>query len=383
VSRPWVFAASLALACGAPPAAAPAAPSQTAIADRYADPSLWLCLPGRDDTCARSLDATELLPDGSRVVVREPPPPAEPPLDCFYVYPTTDMSLRPGNHEDLGDVERTANTTLSQAGHFRSACKLYVPLYRQVTIGTYLHPDVQDEYLAVAEGDVVSAFQYYMSHFNRGRKLVLVGHSQGAQMVTKLLQRFFDDDEALRARLSLALVVGWHLDVPAGKTVGGTFQHIPVCASADETACVVGYRSIVAGTAPSARDDPPPGHSSVCVDPSALLAGRERPLSRSYFLVNERTEHMLRGAEDLTTPFLLVRDFYRTACVASPSGNTALAVSVVGAPGDRRENPLSFEARMFRSFLGLHLVDMQLAQGDLVDLVTRHVEMGAAPPNPR
>ena len=36
---------------------------------------------------------------------------------------------------------------------------------------------------------VVDAFLHYMGQYNRGRKVVLLGHSQGAQMIVRLLQR--------------------------------------------------------------------------------------------------------------------------------------------------------------------------------------------------
>ena len=54
----------------------------------YADPRMWLCRPGNDpDECDANLDATELLADGSRKLVKHQKA-AEPEVDCFYVYPT-------------------------------------------------------------------------------------------------------------------------------------------------------------------------------------------------------------------------------------------------------------------------------------------------------
>jgi len=83
-------AALSASGCARPPA--PIAPSPTSAlatrggaSERYADPASWLCLPGRDDACARSVDATEIRPDLTRVVVRDTRAPGADQVDCFYV----------------------------------------------------------------------------------------------------------------------------------------------------------------------------------------------------------------------------------------------------------------------------------------------------------
>jgi hypothetical protein len=56
----------------------------------------------------------------------------------------------------------------------------------------------------------------------------------------------------------------------------------------------------------------------------------------------------------------------------------SLAMSVEPEPSDTRKNPINFEAHLFRGELGLHIVDFQLVQGDLIDLVAHRV--AALPP---
>ena len=77
----------------------------------------------------------------------------------------------------------------------------------------------------------------------------------------------------------------------------------------------------------------------------------------------------LRGVDDVTSPFVLLRDFYSARCVAGRDGYRYLAVSETRRPGDQRRSPLDLSSSLFRTDLGLHLLDYQLAQGDLVDLV--------------
>ncbi len=340
---------------------------------RYKDPAAWLCLPGRSDACSADLDATELLPEGARVVVRDTPAPGAEKVDCFYVYPTVDLSLGAANHTSFSDLDPMTRTTVAQAARFRSACRVYVPLYRQVTIGTYLRsPEARDAYLAVAASDVVAAFVHYMANFNGGRKIVLVGHSQGAEMVKRLLQRFFDDDPLLRERLLLALPIGGDVEVAQGETTGGSLRHVPACSRPGETGCVVAYRSYVAGyDVDPGRNAPEAGHETVCVNPATLDAAAPRPFSRAFIPVWGGNRDRLRGVGGVTTPFVMLRDFYSGDCVAGRGGFRYLAVSTSAVAGDRRESPVDLSSRLLRGTLGLHILDLQFAQGDLVDLVAR------------
>ncbi|MEJ7732619.1 MAG: DUF3089 domain-containing protein [Polyangiaceae bacterium] len=362
-----------------PPPAHPAPPAQLTSAAagfesaHYADPESWLCLPGRQDACAGNLDATEIGADGSHVVVRDKPAPGAEKVDCFYVYPTVDLRLSAANHEDFDDLGPMTLATVSQAARFRSTCSLYVPLYRQVTIGTYLRrAEVKKRYTDVAFSDVAAAFLHYMARYNRGHRIVLLGHSQGGEMVSLLLKRFFDRDPAMHERLLLAMPIGWAMEVAAGKTTGGTFANVPICTQIAETGCVVGYRAFLGGTTHDAYPSgPSAGHESVCVNPAALAHRGRETLSRAFFPVARRGAASLffRGVDDVTSPFVLLRDFYSARCVVGPDGDRYLAVSERPRPGDQRQSPVDLWSPLFRTDLGLHILDYQLAQGDLVDLV--------------
>ena len=369
-----IFGLALGLsACAheAPPA--PVAPAPSA--------PQWLCRPDRPTDPCRDADltATELLPDGSQVVV--PHHAAEHPrADCFYVYPTVDLDLIPGNHASFTDDRAMRATTLAQAARFNEACALWVPLYHQVTIGTYLQdPATLEHGLALAFADVERAFAEYLAVADRSRRLVLIGHSQGAEMVVRLLRRFFDDDAALRARLLLALPIGGDVDVTPGSTRGGTLKNVPTCTRANETACIVAYRTYSAGEVIEPdRFAPPPGRETVCVDPAALDRGdppasTER-LSRAYFAIWPGFRRFMHGVSEVRTPFVMVRNFYEARCVRGPGSYAYLEASPAPLAGDRRTSPVDFHDKRLRiGKLGLHVLDLQLTQGDLVDMVARRV----------
>jgi hypothetical protein len=361
-----------------PNAAAPAVHATEAVPvahltpAKYDDPATWLCLPGRDDACARDLSATLLHPDGSRTIERSEPAARDAKADCFYVYPTVDVSLAPGNHDDFRNLEPMAGAALTQAARLRQACAIYAPLYRQVTIGSYFHDESRlDAGLAFGYADVEAAFRTYLAKYNHGRPIVLVGHSQGADMVIRLLKTFFDHDAELRSRLVLAMPIGWYVEVPRGKTTGGTFENVPICTSPDEGGCVVAYRTYEAGSNVQLADrGPRAGNVNVCVDPAAVGSDALAPLSRAYLRVSEGSRRYLH-TEGIDTPFVELEGFYQGQCVEGPEGFRYLAISA--AAGDPRKNPVTYELLPLHKHIGLHMLDFQLLEGDLVNLVTRHV----------
>jgi hypothetical protein len=338
---------------------------------RYRDPRWWLCLPGRADACGADLEATDVLPDRTRVEVRDHAAPGREDVDCFYVYPTVDLRLWPASHTDFSDLGAMTRIATDQVARFRYACRVFAPLYRQTTIGTYLQSaDNRRPYREVAVSDVVDAFLHYMGQYNGGRKIVLVGHSQGSEMVVELLQRFFDADPAMREKLLLAMPIGWPLDVQPGQATGGTFAHIPECTQRGETGCVVTFRTFADGEKVNVgKGMPPPGRESMCVSPAELAHGASR-FTRAFFPTS--------GTDGIRTPFVLVRDFYQARCVDSPGGLRYLAVSVASRPGDLRESPVDMGFFVFHGRYGYHVLDMQFAQGDLVDLVAERAAALAA-----
>ena len=98
----------------------------------YADDANWLCKPGiADDVCSRDLDATAVAADGSTEVI-EHEAADDPPVDCFYVYPTT--SRDPGPNSDLVPAKgEEIFTAYNQVARLTSTCRVYAPVYRQVT----------------------------------------------------------------------------------------------------------------------------------------------------------------------------------------------------------------------------------------------------------
>jgi hypothetical protein len=361
---------------GASPASASDVPKLEPM--HYERNDSWLCRPDLpDDPCGHDLDATELRPDGKQVPEPFAAAPS-PKADCFYVYPTVDLGMVPGNHTDFSDTTRMRETARSQVGRFSSACRVFAPLYRQMTIGTYFgHPDEHRRRFAIAYDDVLAAFRYYLAHFDDGRGIVLLGHSQGAQLIERLLQDLFDGDPAMRARLLVAMPIGGDVDVAEGSTKGGTFQNIPVCTSADELGCVVAYATYLpAGLKHPWPGPPGPGRRTACVNPAALGGTTRARLSGSVFPTHSTYRDDMPGSAWAKTPFVVFRDYYSAWCVNRPDGFSYLAVTPDPREGDARASPLDLDMAVWRQQvgrvqLGLHILDYQFTQDDLVKLVER------------
>src|SRR5437762_9531803 len=125
-------------------------PAPAPVAPDYSKDSAWLCLPGRADVCSTPLATTALNPNGygstglSTVA-------KNPPLDCFYVYPT--VSRDQGLNSDLKASEEMGIAQV-QFTRFAGVCRTFAPLYRQMTLGAVA------AYSAGANIDAAAALAY-------------------------------------------------------------------------------------------------------------------------------------------------------------------------------------------------------------------------------
>lgn len=331
----------------------------------YADPAHWLCLSDRtDDVCARPLDATDVAADGTLT-----PQPftraTDPPIDCFYVYPT--ISDDPAPNADLQPNATEQGVTEQQFARFGSVCRTFAPVYRQVPLAAIFGATPGPEARELAYADVRDAWRHYLANDNRGRGVVLIGHSQGAGHLNRLIKEEIDPQPAIRRILVSALLLGATVAVPDGADVGGDFANIALCRSASQTGCVVTYASFDGRTPPGpdslfGRPRSGPGVGS-CTDPAALDgSGAGRP--RGYF----RTDAKLLApalTATISTPYVTFGDWVTSGCKVSDAGSRYLAIGFPSA-GDVR--PLDVSDVPTPAW-GLHLIDVNVALGTLVDLV--------------
>jgi Protein of unknown function (DUF3089) len=340
----------------------------------YADNALWMCRPDNDpNECHRNLDATELKPDGSRSVVKHVFA-EKPAFDCFYVYPTV---LLTGAAQMIdftpAGVEAVLDPLLSQGAPFSSVCEVYAPLYRQT--GLSGGRPVAGADMALAVQDVRDAFAYYLKHLNRGRKFVLVAHSQGTSMLTQMMIKDVDPVAEVRAQLISALLIGFGVYVPPGKLVGGTFNNLPLCSKEGETGCVIAYASYSADAPPTSSSlfgKPSMGNEWACVNP-ATLSGNTGAYTGSIFPITSTNPSFVADTmppKDITTPFVLYRGMFKGECVTRGEFHY-LEYTLVADKNDPRGIPPWRHTAVDALGFGTHLVDFQVALEDLIKIVEK------------
>ena len=354
-------------------------PAAPAAAD-YADMSVWLCRPGRQDACTGSQDATIVAVDGS--LTRETFHPAKnPPIDCFYVYPT--VSNQPGGNSDLTITGAEKLVVDAQFARFASKCRLFAPMYRSVTL-TALRALIAGKPLPMdrdlAYHDVLAAWNYYLAHDNMGRGVVLVGHSQGSGVLTRLIKEEIDG-KPVQGKLISAILMGTSLPVPTGTDVGGAFQHVPVCRSNSQTGCVIAFADFRANVPPPANTrfgKAPEGMQAVCANPAALRGGSgmlDAYLSAGRISTGSDGPRepfdWTQPAKPIDTSFVKVPGLLSAACVTDDHGSY-LAVTVHPIPNGARTNDISGDVVVNGQVLqdwGLHLIDANLTMGNLIAIV--------------
>ena len=393
IDMKWTRVLGLASLAGLPlpPAfAQEAATAEAVTAVDYADIDNWLCHPNNElDVCDHDLSATIVNADGSLEV--EPwIGNSDPAIDCFYIYPTTSLDedtfsdLNPGRHEEI-------ITVFTQFARFQSVCRAFAPVYRQITIPALLTnagnlaDNEQLNYI-----DTVDSFRHYLENHNNGRGFALVGHSQGTSLLMELIRNEIDG-QPIQEQLVSAILVGNSVVVPKGEVVGGSFREVPLCESAEQIGCVISYATY--------RDNLPPGGEGLflfgrapddesevaCFNPAN--PGGEGELDAYLSNIGEIFQAVApmpvwsSTAPEINTPFVKAPGLLSARCVNDGAFHY-LAVSIAADPSDARTDDIRGDVLIngeINTPWGLHLIDMTLAMGNLVDIVGRQAEIYAEP----
>jgi DUF3089 family protein len=261
---------------GALVAAIVAAAALAGYAPVPASATVWLCKPSqKPDPCTPGLSTTVFSPKLKALGVAHPKPVKNPAIDCFYVYPTVSDQKTTYANFKVDPVERSI--ALYQAARYSQYCRVFAPMYRQVTLTALLAgANESPAELAVPPlADVRSAFRDYLAHYNDGRGFVLIGHSQGSLILRELIARDVDPKPTVRKRLLSAILMGGDVLVKTGKGTGGDFKHMPACRSDTQLGCVIAFSTFdtpvlaksIFGISRTAGD------SVLCTNPAALAGG--------------------------------------------------------------------------------------------------------------
>jgi Protein of unknown function (DUF3089) len=168
--------------------------------------------------------------------------------DVFFIHPTTltDFTDEKWN-ADINDAAINAKTDYStilyQASVFNEY-RVFSPRYRQAHIRAYYTTDTAKalEAFDLAYGDIKTAFQYYLDHYNNGRPVIIASHSQGSTHAQRLLKDFFENS-SLKNRLVVAYIAGMYIP-------STYFTGLKMCSDSLQTGCICGWRTFKKGYEP-------------------------------------------------------------------------------------------------------------------------------------
>jgi hypothetical protein len=356
---------------------APVAPPTAHVAEApdYRQDSAWLCLPGRVDSCSQTLATTILTANGYGASAQATPDP-QAKVDCFYVYPT--VSRDPGMNSDLDAGPEEKGVALVQLGRLTGVCRPFAPVHRQVTaaaLGRTISGGMDPRpNFAIAYGDVLAAWRDYLAHRNGGRPFILVGHSQGSIHLQKLVREEIEGKPIARKMVS-AVLLGWPVEVPVGKTVGGTFKSTPLCTRSGQTGCVLTWMTFRAESPPP---DPSflgratkPGTTAGCTNPAALGSDAPARLESIWYALSRGAAIPWSSEGAPPTPFLSTPGLVSGQCRHDGTAGY-LAVTVTTKPGEKWTPRIPGDVVILGQInkgWGMHLIDMNVGQGDLVRLL--------------
>jgi len=328
------------------------------------DPANWVCRADIHDICDDPEPLTNVAADGS-LTIEDSAPAVDPPLDCFYVYPT--VSEDPTYNSDLVAGTETSVTQL-QAARFNQVCTVYAPMYHSVTLAGLFGTATGQfaEGWDLAYQDVLDAWRHYLANDNHGRPVVIIAHSQGSFHVVRLLREEIDPNPEQRSLIASAIIPGTSFQVAPGQDVGGDTQNMPLCRAPEQVGCVItfqSYRDAVPPLPGALFGAPGADTESACVNPAALAGGAallDGAGPTGPWVFTDPDE-----AAAITTPFVGVPGLITAECKVK-DGYSYLAITINADPADPRADDIPGDGA---PNWGLHTVDLSITQESLINIV--------------
>ena len=332
--------------------------------------TVWLCRPGlADNPCTPGLGTTLYANDGSVEGVYTPKVRRKPPIDCFYVYPT--VSDDKSDNSDLSVDPEERSIALYQAARYSGQCRLFAPMYRQITLTRLLQglDTITPEIRETAYASALSGWRAYLRKFNHGRPFVLIGHSQGTVVLRRLIAEQIDKRRGLRRRLVSAILLGGNVLVSAGRDRGGDFEHLRICHSQRRPGCVIAFSTFNEPVPPDSLfgRTTEPGKQVACSypGPSSLRTIQPTEPFAPGTAIGLATSLIGTPQQGASTPWVEYDHAYQGACSSADGANVLRITENPGAP---HLHPIP------DATWGLHLVDANIALGNLTDVLKKQTK---------
>ena len=357
----------------------------------YNLPQNWMAHPMKSTDIARqqplalTVQRADLSTDK---VINYTHPTTNTGVDIFYVYPTIDLTMKSGNTART-DIDTTFAKFIysEQVGIYAQFGRFFVPYYKQATYGVYLDTLLsesdQANYMLIAYRDIEAAFDHYLKYDNNGNKIILMGHSQGAFLIRFLLRKRFDNNPELRSKLIVAIAGGEANYSAKGSRTGGSLQNIktyPPIDSALECGCLINWRTWKKGTVALPLQKNSFFFNKIYADSGVIyqtydtIYHQESSFDFGYVSSNQPkklTRYISLGADYVN--YIGFDDIFsaQDASVAHVPGSKYLMIEKNTIPNDLRIIPNFPQIPIPDEESDYHVWDMQLVQGDLLDLIPK------------
>ena len=217
--------------------------------------------------------------------------------DVFYLAGTMLYGAGPGFFDTFNPEHRVlaVRQARTQASAFAKAGHIFMPHIRQLSMETHFLPEPERlKAGTVPVEDAERAFRHYLTHWNKGRPIILAGHSQGSIILLKLLKRLFGDPNMYRL-----LVAAY---IPGTTVTEKDLQYhanMRLAADAEDTGVIITYNTLSRS-----------GHAALTLRPGALCvnplnwtnrpdyAPRELHLGMVKFDISGQIHHDIPHATD-------------------------------------------------------------------------------------
>jgi len=216
----------------------------------YDDPTMWLARPGMVNDPSRWLPSnyaqvqareTAATDDATRPETETRPSPAKVDAAVFFVHPTGLVSRTNwnANLDDDASRQRSRLFVKGMASAFNASSDVWAPRYRQAAIGAFLTDAPEaTQALDLAYRDVEQAFDTFVKRIRPDQPIVLVGHSQGAFHLRRLIRDRIAGTP-LGQRIAAAYIIGWPVSVSRDLPL----MQMPACKDVSSTGCIISYLS--------------------------------------------------------------------------------------------------------------------------------------------
>jgi len=169
------------------------------------------------------------------------------PVDIFYYYPTAWQKVNESDPiiceiDNPSMLVGAASAFGRQATAFETAGNVYAPYYRQDdAASTVALPSEEQAKIVggIPTRDATAAFDYYIKNFNNGRPYILVGHSQGAIVLSNLLSGYMKENPTAYQNMIAAYVIGW----PITSEYLAKNPHLKFAEGPDDTGVIISYNT--------------------------------------------------------------------------------------------------------------------------------------------